>query len=192
MKRRTVLKSGVTALAAAAVPFQSVRAGSATATPQLTELTETPLATLKAVAAIVLPSEIGRAGTDEATDRFARWISNYKSNADMDHGYGFTRIRATGPSPLTAYGAQLQALDDHAPRGSTFAALPTDRQREIVTQMLEGVDRLPVRPEGKNVIADLMGFYFHTSEANDLCYRADIGREKCRGLLDSNRAPRHK
>jgi hypothetical protein len=191
MKRRTLLKTGLTAIAA--VPLRRVAAGYAPGgAPAPAAFTETQLATLKAIAAIVLPSEIGRAGRDEVADRFTAWIKSYKPGADMDHGYGFTRIRATEPSPLAAYAAQMRALDARAGRGITFAALPAARQRAIVRQSLEGVERLPVRPDGKNLVADLMGFYFHSSEANDLCYRAEVGRDTCRGLPGSNRPPRRK
>ncbi len=196
MKRRALLKTGLTAIAA--VPLRSV-AGYASAdyvpagaASPPTALTDPQLETLKSIAAIVLPSELGRAGTDDMVDRFARWLNNYSPNADMDHGYGFTRMRATGPSPLAAYGSQLKALDDRAGRGTSFVGLTAAEQRGIVQQSLEGVERLPLRPEGKNLIADLMGFYFHSSEANDLCYRAEIGRDTCRGLPGSTRAPRRK
>jgi len=195
MKRRTLLKTGLTAIAA--VPLRNVAAGftSANSSPAgapPSTLTGAQLETLKSVAAVVLPSELGRAGTDDVVDRFARWLNSYRPYADMDHGYGFTRIRATGPSPLRAYGAQLRALDDQAGRSASFVGLTAARQRAIVQQSLEGVERLPVRPDGKNILADLMGFYFHGSEANDLCYRAEIGRDTCRGLPGSSRAPRRK
>ena len=191
MKRRTLLKTGLTAMAG--LPLRSVAGGLAPAvSPQSTTFTEMQLATLKAIAVIVLPSEIGRAGTDDAVDRFARWVTNYKPHADQDHGYGFTRIRATGPSPFRAYVAALKAINARAGRGIAFATLPAVRQRRIVQRSLEGAERLPVRPEGKNLVADLMGFYFHGSDATDLCYRAAIGRDTCRGLPGSTRAPARK
>jgi hypothetical protein len=34
-----------------------------------------------------------------------------------------------------------------------------------------------------------MSFYFRGSDANDLCYRAAIGRDKCRGLAGSQNPP---
>jgi hypothetical protein len=49
---------------------------------------------------------------------------------------------------------------------------------------------LPRTPDGKHVASDLMAFYFNSSEANDLCYRAHIGRDECRGLAGSDREPR--
>jgi hypothetical protein len=55
--------------------------------------------------------------------------------------------------------------------------------------MAAKLEDLPERPEGRHVAADLMAFFFRSSEANDLCYRAAIGRDTCRGLVDSDRAP---
>jgi hypothetical protein len=34
-----------------------------------------------------------------------------------------------------------------------------------------------------------MGHYFNSSDARDLCYRANIGRDTCRGLGGSDKAP---
>jgi hypothetical protein len=34
-----------------------------------------------------------------------------------------------------------------------------------------------------------MAFYFNSSEANDLAYRAAIGRDTCRGLTGSENRP---
>ena len=48
---------------------------------------------------------------------------------------------------------------------------------------------LPRTPDGRHVAADLMAFYFRSSDANDLCYRAAIGRDQCRGLENSEQAP---
>jgi hypothetical protein len=35
-----------------------------------------------------------------------------------------------------------------------------------------------------------MAFFYRGSEANDLCYRAEIGKDTCRGLADSEKAPK--
>jgi hypothetical protein len=187
MKRRTLLKTGLTAVAA--LPLRAV-GRRLPPNEGAIGFTDAQMTSLKAIAATVLPTEIGRAGTDDAAERFARWVKNYKPHADLDHGYGFTRIRATGPSPLPAYDARLKMLDARAGLPGGFAALPVTAQRVLIQQMLDGVERLPLRPDGVNLVADLMAFYFHSSQANDLCYRADIGREKCRGLPGSGRRPR--
>jgi hypothetical protein len=48
---------------------------------------------------------------------------------------------------------------------------------------------LPRTPDGRHVAADLMAFYFRSSDGNDLCYRAAIGRDQCRGLKGSDNPP---
>jgi gluconate 2-dehydrogenase subunit 3-like protein len=147
--------------------------------------------TLVALADTVLPAEADRTA---ALAAFLAWIDNYKEGADTDHGYGNTRIRATGPSPAREYPAQLAALDAaaRAVGASSFAqAAPADR-RGIVAAALTAVrvERLPTRPTGGHVASDLMGHYFNSSIANDLCYRAAIQRDACRGLAGSDHAPR--
>ena len=51
------------------------------------------------------------------------------------------------------------------------------------------IDRLSARPTGAHIAADLMGHYFNSAAAQDLCYRAAIGRDACRGLPGSERKP---
>jgi hypothetical protein len=135
-------------------------------------------ATLKNLAAIVLPGSLGRAGTDEIASKFERYVREYRAGADTDHGYGFTRVRPKPPSPAAEYLRQL-------------GALPVPLTREAVEAVLEAsqIKDIPRLPDGKNVIADLMSFYFRSADANDLCYRAAIQRDTCRGLAGSSKAP---
>jgi len=147
-------------------------------------------ATLLAIAEVVLPSEADRTA---AVAAFTAWIDNYKEGADTDHGYGNTRIRATGPSPARNYPAQIAALDAaaQAKGAATFANASLDDRRAMLTSALADahVDRFAARPSGAHVATDLMGHYFNSSTAADLCYRANIGRDQCRGLAGSDRAP---
>ncbi len=103
-------------------------------------------------------------------------------------------MAAAPDSPAAAYIAQLAVLDKAArQRGAKgFDALSGDDQRALLELAFQGakVDRLPARPEGKHVAADLMAFFFRSSEANDLCYDAEIGKDTCRDLADSTEAPR--
>jgi hypothetical protein len=48
---------------------------------------------------------------------------------------------------------------------------------------------LPQSPNGAHIAADLLSFYFTSSDANDLCYQARIARDACRGLDGSDRPP---
>jgi hypothetical protein len=60
----------------------------------------------------------------------------------------------------------------------------------VETALEEGkITDLPRNPDGRHIAADLMAFYFRGSDANDLCYRAAIGRDRCRSLAGSDHAP---
>ena len=133
---------------------------------------------LRELASVVLPSALGRTGSDGVAGKFERYVREYRPGADTDHGYGFTHVIPKPASPAPAYMEQL-------------AALPSPVTRAVVEEALEKahVKDLPRIPDGKNVIADLMSFYFRSSDANDLCYRAAIGRDKCRGLAGSEQPP---
>jgi hypothetical protein len=141
--------------------------------------------TLRALAAVVLPAELGSAGIDRTAEAFVRWVRGYRADAEMDHGYGVTRLRAKGSSPAPGYLLQLEAL-----RGALVSG-DMDSKRRAVTAALEQakITDLPRTPDGRHVAADLMAFYFRSSDANDLCYRAAIGRDLCRGLDGSEQAP---
>lgn len=147
-------------------------------------------AVLAAIAEVVLPADADRAA---AVAAFTRWIDDYKEGADTDHGYGNTRVRATGPSPARNYAAQIAALDQaaRAAGAPTFAAATLDVRRTIVQAAIADakIERLPARPTGAHLAADLMGHYFGSSAAADLCYRAAIGRDACRGLAGSEKPP---
>jgi hypothetical protein len=135
--------------------------------------------TLRSLAAIVLPSELGPDGLEKTVAGFERWVREYRAGAEMDHGYGFTRLRSKGPSPAPAYLKQLAALKLEDGAAGVEAALSQ-----------ANVTSLPQTPDGRHVASDLMAFYFRSSAANDLCYRAHIGRDECRGLAGSEREPR--
>lgn len=150
-------------------------------------------ATLESIADVVLPAEIGDTARRDAVRNFVRWIRGYREGADMEHGYGHTRVRATGPSPARRYPAQIAALEKAArARGAdTFASLPLDARRSIVEHAIAdaSIERLPIRPDGGHLATDLMAFYFRSATAANVCYRARIDRDSCRGLPGSEHAP---
>src|SRR5215831_4857457 len=146
MKRRTVIAS----LASASVSWE-----------QRVEFPGEHATTLGEIAAIVLPGEIDSA---RAADEFVKWVNDYRAGAETDHGYGNTRIRVKGASPAAGYLRQLAALKGNVSRESVTAALQQS-----------GVTELPRAPGASHVAADLMAFYFRSSDANDLCYQAQIG-----------------
>ena len=141
--------------------------------------------TLHALAAVVLPAELGAEGIDRTADAFVLWVRNYRAGAEMDHGYGNTRLRSKPASPATSYLRHLEALRPALLSGEL------DSRRAAVAAALEkaGIADLPRTPDGRHVATDLMAFYFRSSDANDLCYRAAIGRDRCRGLDNSEQAP---
>lgn len=141
--------------------------------------------TLGALAAVVLPAELGAEGMGRTGEAFAGWVRGYRADAEMDHGYGNTRLRAKGASPAAGYLRDLEAL-----RPALLSGDP-DSRRQAVTSALEQarITDLPRTPDGRHVAADLLAFYFRSSGANDLCYRAAIGRDLCRGLDGSEQAP---
>jgi hypothetical protein len=178
MLRRTVLQWLATA--AGTLPLPAVRAWA-----QTTNFPGKHAATLRELAATVLPSELGRDGSDRLAGKFEQWVRDYRPGAEMDHGYGFTRLRFKPASPAPTYLAQLDTLHE-ALAGSDSLA-----KRRAVEAALEQakINDLPRMPDGKHVIADLMSFYFRASDANDLCYRAAIRRDSCRGLEGSSNPP---
>lgn len=141
--------------------------------------------TLAALAAIVLPSEVGPEGARAIARNFERWVREYRPGAEMDHGYGFTRLRNKPASPAPAYLRQLESLGP-----ALTGADPAAARRAVESALDEArITDLPRTPDGRHVASDLMAFYFRSSDANDLCYRAAIGRDKCRGLAGSDNPP---
>jgi hypothetical protein len=174
---------------AAAAAWLGISHESAARESTLSALDETRL---RALADAVLPTELGARGRAEVVDGFLRWMRNYREGAEMDHGYGFTRLRRTPPSPALRYAAQLADLDRGArERGFPFEQLEPGARQQVIAAALrtKKVDRLPARPTGDHIAIDLMAFYFNSPDANDLAYGVAIRRDQCRGLNDSDKRP---
>jgi hypothetical protein len=151
-------------------------------------LTPGHLAMLASVAEAVLPAELGREGIDRVAADFVRWHREYRADAETDHGYGVTRLRRTAAAPLARYPAQFDGLDAAAQtRGQRFINLPLADRRAVIERALADakLERIPSRPDGGHVAADLMGYYFNSIDANDRCYQRAIGRDRCRTLAGS-------
>jgi hypothetical protein len=189
MKRRTLFQSVAAVLLAR--PF----ARWPLAAPAQAALSSSDVATLHAIGDVVLPDAAGADGKGLVVDRFVAWVRNYREGADMGHGYGASTLRRpSGPSPALRYPPQFAALDRAAAAlgAKTFAALSREQRVLIVEARLnepERVTRLPAQPTGANLIADLMGFYFNSPDARDLCYQRDIGADRCRSLDGSEQEP---
>jgi hypothetical protein len=188
MQRRTLLQwfAGVSA----SLPFESIRLFA-----QPRELTPAAIAELHEIAPTVLPSTLGAAGVGAIADKFVAWTRGYREGIALTHGYGHPRLQKSGPSPVAAYVSQLAALAAEArTRGARWSALDRDTQRALLDAAFTkaGVRNLPARPTGQHVVADLMAFYFRSSEANDECYKALINREVCRPIAMTTRKPEPK
>ena len=185
MKRRMLLQRAAAVLATA--PFQRIRLFA-----QPRELTPEAIATLHDIAATVLPASLGAAKVRDVADKFVAWTRGYREGVALAHGYGHPRLVKSGASPVPLYIRQLAALDAAArSRGGTWQAIDLDARRGILEAALAaaGVQSLPPRPVGQHVAADLMAFYFRSSEANDLAYNALINREVCRPIAITTKRP---
>jgi hypothetical protein len=188
MKRRTVLQ-GMASL----VVLPSL--APLTAHAQSEPFSTAEMTTLKAVAEVVLPSALATNDREGVVERFARWFVKYRVGADRGHSYGDSRLSPPAPAlNVTRYPAQIAALEKAAQdQGAvSFAQLPTAKRRPIIEAALndpQPVNRLSARPTGTNIVADLMGYYYNSPQAYDLCYQAAIGRDDCRGLEGSEKPP---
>ena len=148
--------------------------------------------TLNALGGAVLPSELGSALTAQVVAGFRRWIDGYRENAELNHGYGNSRLRFSGPTPATRWAKQLDDLDAsaRAAHGSSFASLTIAQRQELVRPLIAAERGIPSNPDGATHIAlALLGFFYGSSLANDLCYEAAIGKNTCRPLSDSPKHP---
>jgi len=188
MKRRTLLQW--MAAISAILPFQRLRVFA-----QPRDLTPDAVAMLRDIAPTVLPASLGAARIRATVDRFIAWTRGYREGVALNHGYGHPRLQRSGASPVAGYVAQLAALNAEArARGERWPALDLETRRSLLDAALAkaGVRTLPPRPVGQHVAADLMAFYFRSSEANDDCYRAMINREVCRPIAITTRKPEQK
>ena len=188
MKRRTLLQwlAAVPAL----LPFQPLRLFA-----QPRELTPDAIAQLHEIAPTVLPASLDAAHVRVFSDKFVTWTRGYREGVALTHGYGHPRLQKSGPSPVPGYVSQLAALGAEArAKGGRWSTLDLETRRSLLDAAFfkAGVRNLPARPNGQHVVADLMAFYFRSSEANDDCYHALINREVCRPIAITTRKPERK
>lgn len=151
---------------------------------------DTPM--LLEVAAMVLPSSLGRARTDEVGKQFIGWTRGYKAGADAGYGYGFPKVEVLAANPAANYPDQLRALETAATtKGGRFASLDAGAKREIIADSLQQakLDRIPQRPNGQHVAADLLAFFYNSANGQDFLYGVAIKRDDCRGLASSAQRP---
>jgi len=185
ISRRRFLAS----LAAAAPLSVIVRRAHAAAVRHL----ESDPATLDALGEAILPSQLGRAGIMRAVAAFRDWGKGYREGAELVHGYGTSRLRTTGPTPVTRWTSQLDALDAAAQskHASPFKSVKVAERADLVREALKGerVDRVPNVADANHVAVALLAHFYESSAAADLCYDARIGRQSCRPLSQQARKP---
>ena len=151
MRRRTLLRW--IASLGSAIRFPSLRAWAQTAGFPAEQGD-----TLGALAAVVLPSELGATGIRDIARRFEVWVRDYRPGAEMDHGYGFTRLRTKPASPAPAYLRQLENLRPALLKGDTAARRAGYWKAALEDSQTDPTS--PGLPTAPYVAADLMAFYF--------------------------------
>lgn len=182
---------------AAALPAAALLAGR----PATAQVAAAPSAidakspTLRALADVVLPtSELTERDLERVLGRFARWVDGIEPVAELDHPYLSTDEIAYGPpDPRPAWRAQLDALELLAQRrlAAAYAALGrVERERLLREQLPRELPRaMPHPTAAPHVAIALLAWFYASDQANDLCYRARIGRHECRGLPSAAARP---
>lgn len=185
--RRTFLKGSALAASALAAGCGTEGAG------EVRDSLETDL--LRALADVLLPTDLGEEGRTRVVAGFETWVREYEPVPELPHGYGSQEIRYGAPDPLPRWKSQLEALDLEANRrhGSGFAALGASDRRALIEGRLRGAPAsLPDRAgavEAEHIAVALLGFFFGSTEAKDLCYGRRIGGFLCRPLGASPERP---
>ncbi len=192
--RRTFLKR------AAAVPGAVIAGSLGACAPEgeaapASTLVEAPL---RAIADVVLPRvALGEDGMAAAVRGFMDWVEGFEAAAELDHPYLTGQLRYGPPHPGPRWTAQLEAMDleSQARSGLAFAELGVDERRGVVERALRGGGPglpagLPGTPaQADHVALGLLAWFYRTSQANDLCYRAEVGRHLCRGTATAVEEP---
>lgn len=148
--------------------------------------------TLDALGVAILPPELGAGQIGRVVGGFRRWIDGYRENTEVNHAYGNSRLRFTGPTPATRWAKQLDDLDGaaHAAHGKPFAELTVEQRQGLVRPLIAAERGIPASPDGATHVAlALLGFFYGSSQATDLCYEAAIGKSTCRPLSESAKRP---
>ena len=145
MNRRTWLWSFVAALLAA--PLRRLKAF---ARVQASTFAASDVATLEAIAEIVLPGDLGADGRKRVVGAFVTWIKDYKAGADRGYGYGASTLSApAGPSPARP----LSGAIGRARRGCA-ARKARPRLRRSRSDVAPRADRSVAQPAaGRSAIA---------------------------------------
>ncbi len=184
--RRVFLTSSGAIAAAVAVPAAAQPAARG-------RVLDLPL--LEAVAAAVLPEEIGAEGVREALRDFVRWLDGFRPVAELTHPYLSSDEVRYGPAdPAPMWNAQLEALDLLAKRRHQrgFRELPVALRREVLATELDRLaprGDLPAPAAAAHVAVGLLAHYAGRPATADLAYGARIGAQGCRDLPSGAERP---
>jgi hypothetical protein len=149
--------------------------------------------TLDALGVAILPSELGEAQARRVVTSFRRWLDGYKEGAELLHAYGASRLSFAGPTPATRWMPQLDALEASAKKAHAraFSAITIDQRRAIVRESLvaERGANVPAPDRATHIAMALLGYFYTSPQATDLCYMVAIGRNTCRPLSKSSGKP---
>ena len=136
---------------------------------------------------------LGKAGVVKAATAFRDWGAGYREGAELVHGYGTSRLRSTGPTPLTRWTKQLDELDAaaQAAHAKPFRSVGTGERTALVRAAIQGqrLDRMPGVVDASHVALALVAHFYDSPGAADLCYEAQIGKNQCRPLAASTKKP---
>jgi hypothetical protein len=149
---------------------------------------------LEALAMIVLPKTVlGNDGIKRVTKQFLDWLDGFEPVSELNHPYYSEEINYGPPDPAPLWGAQLRALDIEAQNRfeQGFLEISEEQQRHILERRLPDnlPQELPFAGNAPHVAIGLIAYFYATSEANDLCLRAKVMRQTCRGLETSPDKP---
>lgn len=147
-----------------------------------------PEGPLRAVAGTVLPTAaLGPQETERMIRGFVAWVDAFEPAAELDHPYLTGALRYGSPHPGPRWAAQLQAMELESVRrtGASLLERPEAERVALLEEAIrdEGSGGLPSDPaRADHAAVGLLAWFYGTAEANDLCYRAEIGRHLCRGI----------
>ncbi len=150
---------------------------------------------LRAVADVALPATaLDREGVADAVEGFLMWVDGFEPAAELDHPYLTGELRYGSPHPGPRWAAQLEAMDLESRRrsGKSLTDLTAEECRDVVETAVGGGEsgNLPGNPAlADHVAVGLLAWFYGTSQANDLCYDAEVGRHLCRGIQSLPQEP---
>src|SRR4051794_14367821 len=103
---------------------------------------------IRELAKIVLPSKVD---AEKIANGFVKWIRDYEAGAEIASGYGNPRTQVVAANPSANYAEQLRALGSPITRTAVEAALVS-------------FDRIPQRPNGKHIAADLLAWFYGSAD----------------------------